>query len=284
MRSRLFSALKRKVWTRTFGYASWVKHCGDFRTREAYGLIQRPNYTYGMLRAADVARYFGYRYATVVEFGVASGAGLMNMIGLVPQIKRETGVELRVYGFDTGRGLPPVNGYKDHPELWMAGDFAMEDRESLMRKVLNRAEIVWGDIAETVGPFTDSLEPSAPLGFISVDVDIYSASKSALQCLTGSPDKYLPAISMYFDDVSFFFANDWAGELAAINEFNEHHEMRKIGSDRSMNARRPRKAEGWYSMMYACHVLDHDARQNPIQRQQLTIAAHAEFMASRNLF
>jgi len=37
------------------------------------------------------------------------------------------------------------------------------------------------DIGETVGAFTASLDGSAPLGFISVDVDIYSGAKSVLR-------------------------------------------------------------------------------------------------------
>jgi hypothetical protein len=160
----------------------------------------------------------------------------------------------------------------------------MEDRDTLVRKLGSQAEIIWGDIADTIGPFTDSIEPSAPLGFISIDVDIYSATKAALRCLASRPDKYNPAVSMYFDDVSFFFANEWAGELAAIAEFNEEHDLRKIGRDRSLPGHRPIKADGWYSAMYVCHVLDHEMRQRPRQRQQLTIDAHGEFMASGFLF
>ncbi len=279
----LLTKFTKKIWTRLLGEISWVEHHGDFRTRERYGLIQRANYLYGMLRAADVAKYFGANRATVVEFGVASGTGLLNMISLASLIERETGVSLRIVGFDTGRGLPPVQGYKDHPELWNSGDFAMENRDALMRKLDDRAEIIWGDIAETIGPFTDAFDQAAPLGFVAVDVDIYSATRAALHCLTGSPKKYVPAISMYFDDVSFFFANQWAGELAAINEFNEQHEMRKIDPDRSLG-KRPVKTNGWYSNMYVCHVLDHEARQKPRERQSLTIGAHADFMASQFLF
>jgi hypothetical protein len=276
--------LNRKIWTGILGEASWIDRYGDFRTRECHGLITRANYLYGMLRAADVARYFGKKRVTVIEFGVASGSGLLNMISLASKVEKETGIEFRIVGFDTGHGLPPVQGYKDHPELWNSGDFAMEDRETLVRKLGGRAEIIWGDIIDTIGPFTDAIDSSAPLGFISVDVDIYSASKAALRCLTSRPEKYNPGVSMYFDDVSFFFANEWAGELAAISEFNEEHELRKIGRDRSLPGDRPAKAESWYSAMYVCHVLDHEARQTSRKRQQLTIDAHADFMSSRFLF
>ena len=153
-----------------------------------------------------------------------------------------------------------------------------------MRRLGGRAEIIWGDIGDTIGPFTDSIDSAAPLGFISVDLDIYSATVAALRCLTGKPEKYNPAISMYFDDVSFFFANEWAGELAAIAEFNGEHELRKIGLDRSLPGRRPIPSASWYSKMYVCHVLDHEIRQTPRDRGQLAIKDHAEYMAARFLF
>jgi hypothetical protein len=281
--TNIVGRIKRKAWTRLLGERSWIEHHGDFRAREQHGLIDRAHYLYGMLRAADVAKYFGKRRVTAIEFGVASGGGLLNMIELAPQIHRETGVELRIIGFDTGRGLPAVEGYKDHPELWNGGDFATEDRETLTRKLAGRAEMVWGDIADTVGPATETIDESCPLGFVSVDVDIYSATKSALRCLQGSPEKYNPAVTMYFDDVVFFFANRWAGELAAIEEFNQEHELRKIGPDRSLT-RRPVPFDSWYDQMYACHILDHEARQRPRQRPHLTIGAHNEFMTSRFLY
>jgi hypothetical protein len=90
---------------------------------------------------------------------------------------------------------------------------------------------------------------------------------------------------MYFDDVSFFFANRWAGELAAIEEFNAQNELRKIDQDRSVGSGRRRgPPRGWYSMMYICHLLDHPARQSSPARPKLTIEQHAEFMSSKGLF
>jgi hypothetical protein len=282
--TRLGAKLKRKVWNRVFGQASWVDRNGSFRERERFGLINRPNYAYGMLRAADCARYFGKTSVTVIEFGIASGAGMLTMVDLAELIQAESGIKFRIFGFDTGHGLPEVQGYKDHPEIWSPGDFAMEDRDELLKKINGRAEVIWGDIADTVGPFTNSIDAAAPIGFISVDVDIYSATKSALRCLTGHPEKYTPAVSMYFDDVGFFFANDWAGELAAISEFNDEQRMRKIGQDRSLPGRRPISADTWYPAMYVGHMLDHPARQTSVDRSNLTIQAHADFMNSKFLF
>jgi hypothetical protein len=43
------------------------------------------------------------------------------------------------------------------------------------------------------------------------------------------------------------------------------------------------KMESWYSSMSACHILDHEARQRPRERQHLTIGAHWDFMMSQGL-
>jgi hypothetical protein len=239
---------------------------------------------YGMLRAADVAKYFGKKNVTVVEFGIASGAGILNMVTLAPAIENETGVSLRIVGFDSGGGLPTIQGYKDHPELWNPGDFSTGDRDGLARQLKGRAEIIWGNVADTARPFIDNLDPIAPLGFIAVDLDLYSSTKAALTCLGGSPEKYNPAVSMYFDDVRFYFASEWSGELAAIREFNDEHELRKISPDRSLPGQRPAKVESWYAAMYVYHVFDHEHRQIPRERNPLAIPDHAEFMASRHLF
>lgn len=284
MSDSLALRLKRKVWNTAFGETAWVAKTGDFRTKERYGLIDRPNYAYGMLRAADSAKYFGHKSVTVIEFGVASGAGLLNMTKLAAVIGAETGINFRVVGFDTGSGLPTVTGYKDHPEIWNPGDFAMEDRTGLLKKLDGRADVIWGDIAETIAPFTEKLKPESPIGFISIDVDIYSGSTSALKVLDGPAENYLPAISIYLDDVGFFFANQWAGELAAVNEFNVANELRKIDIDRSISHRRWPTFSAWHPHMHVCHMLDHPARQKPVKRSHLTIGEHSRFMEMQNLF
>jgi hypothetical protein len=277
------TSIKQKVWNRLLGERSWVAANGSWRERERFDLVSRPNYAYGLLRAADLALYFGHEAVTVCEFGVASGAGLLNMIELADSIGRETGVRFRIVGFDTGAGLPSVQGHKDHPEIWSGGDFKMEARETLVERIGGRAELVFGDIGDTVDGFVRTLQPDAPIGFVSVDVDIYSGSQSALRVLRGPVASYLPAISMYFDDVSFFFANDWCGELASIHEFNAESETRKIGIDRSLPGARPILAP-WHRGMYVCHFFDHDARQRPRDRQALTIDAHHSFMRDRFLY
>lgn len=270
--------LVHKIWRKAFGEPSRVNKFGSFREKEKTGLIARSNYAYGMLRAADVARYFGKSSVTVCEFGVAHGAGLLNMIELARVIGDETGVHFRVVGFDTGKGLLPPQGFKDHPELWNVGDFKMEDVSALKARIGDRAELIIGDIADTIDAFRGSLTDDCPLGFVSIDVDVYSGAVSALKVLTGAAHLYLPAISFYFDDTQSFFSNAACGELLAIAEYNASHATRPLERDHSLPGSRYFKSEGWYAAMYVCHILDHVHRNEERQRAALDIKKHLEFI------
>lgn len=276
----LRNPLAKRVWGRLFGARSWTRLAGDFRERERAGLVSRPNYAYGMLRAADVARFFGKTEVAACEFGVATGKGLANMADLAEIIQGETGVRFRVVGFDTGSGLPPPSGYKDHPELWSGGDFPMGDPAKLKAELAGRADLVLGNIENTIEAFAASLTPACPLGFVSIDVDIYSGTVAALRGLTGPAECYLPAMSFYLDDVSSYFSNDACGELCAVHEHNAAHPLRPLHIDRSLPGRRAEAVAPWYRQMYVCHVLDHPYRQAPRERGVMTLEDHWKFMAA----
>jgi hypothetical protein len=278
--SLLRTPLGKKIWHRLAGERSWARRAGDFRQKELCGLIQRPNYTYGMLRAADVARFFGKSEVTVCEFGVATGMGLTNMTEVAELIQAETGVRFRIVGFDTGAGLPPPEGFKDHPEMWSGGDFPMGDPAQLRARLGGKAELILGDIKDTIGAFTATLKPDCPLGFVSIDVDIYSGTVAALRGLEGPAEHYLPAISFYLDDVGSYFNNSVCGELGAVNEHNQAHPMRPIDPDRSLPGQRFETHAWWYRHMYVCHVLDHPARMKPRERGSLNLQDHLQFMAA----
>ena len=277
--SLMKTPLCRKVWNRLLGPRSWTKRAGTFREKELFGLINRPNYTYGLLRAADTASFFGKSAVTVCEFGVATGMGLTNMADVAQLIQAETGIRFRVVGFDTGAGLPPPGGYKDHPELWSGGDFAMEDPAKLRARLDGKAELILGDINNTIDAFAATLTTDCPLGFVSIDVDIYSGTVAALRVLNGQAELYLPAMSFYLDDVGSYFSNLACGELCAVNEYNVAHPMRPIDIDRSLPGRRPDGVASWYRSMYVCHVLDHPYRTRPRDRGALSLQDHMGFMA-----
>ena len=244
-RSFLKTAVGRKVWPRILGERPVSKRVGTFREQESFGIVPRANYAYGMLRAAHTAKFFGFSEVTACEFGVATGRGLTNMTEVAELVLQETGVRTRIVGFDTGAGLPALTGYKDHPELWSGGDFSMGDPEQLRQALKGKAELILGDINDTINRFVATLTPQCPLGFVSIDVDIYSGTVAALRGLNGEPGLYLPAISFYLDDVGSYFSNEACGELAAVAEHNQANPMRPIFRDHSLPGRRSQPFEPW---------------------------------------
>jgi hypothetical protein len=234
---------------------------GGLRSKAAFDLLVRRQHAYGLLKAADEARARGLRRVTAVELGVASGTGLLNICELGARVTAETGVEFRVAGFDTGAGMPPPADYRDHPELYKEGWFPM-DREALERSLPANAELHVGPIAETMTAFVDGLGADAPLGFATLDVDFYSSAKDALRLFEGRPDAYLPFVPVYVDDLSLATHTRFAGELLAIREFNDAHELRKLDWDWNLANTRVFKRAEWLTHMFKLHVLDHPERSD----------------------
>ena len=229
-----------------------------FRAKVAWDVVTRPHYAYGLLEAADQARQAGLDSFTAVEFGVAGGEGLLNLCMLAERVHAATGVQVRIAGFDTGRGMPPPVDWRDHPEQFGAGDFPM-DRERLSARLPPNCRLVLGPVDETVPEFLrGALGASAPLGFVAFDLDYYSSTKQALALLADpDPTKYLFLPILYFDDIVLPYYCDWAGELLAINEFNTEHPMRKIQQYRFLRSRRYFKNARWIDQIFLLHLFDH---------------------------
>ncbi|MGH7907922.1 MAG: hypothetical protein ACREP6_14960 [Candidatus Binataceae bacterium] len=170
-------------------------------------------------------------------------------------------MRIDVYGFDTGAGMPLPTDYRDHPELFQAGDFPM-DRQALLSALPPNAKLILGELKTTLPPFMSGLSVHAPLGFVAVDIDYYSSAKVALNMLADpEPLKYLPLPIIYFDDVYMESQNSWCGELLAIREFNDCQAMRKIEQDRFLRTRRIFKHARWIDQIYLLHLFDHPQRQ-----------------------
>lgn len=241
---------------------------GSFRAKEKLGLLRKPWYAYGLLSAADLAHKQGFKQIWAFEFGVASGRGLRNLKKLSQEVARETGVKIKIAGFDTGTGMPFSMDYRDHPEKYHEGDYPMMDVDALRRDLGGDVELVIGDIADTISEFRKKLSKDCPVGFFAIDLDVYSSTKSAFKLFDGDPELYLPMTFAYFDDSSSrSHFNRFAGELLAIDEFNEEHEIRKIDIDRGVwNSHRRLEPQHWYERMYILHLFDHPARFEKVKR------------------
>ena len=243
---------------------------GGLRSRVAFDLVLRQQHAYAILASADLARELGIREVTLVEFGVAAGAGLLNICELAARVTRETGVRFRVYGFDTGRGMPPPLGYRDHPEIYQEGDFPM-DHEKLERALPGYAQLVIGQLKDTVPRLAQEIPPEAPIGFVSIDVDYYSSTRDALALLQGEARRYLPRVPIYLDDLEHPSHNSWCGERGAVREFNEEHEFRKIEQHAFARSYRIFRNARWIDHMFTLHVLDHPSRAATERRREATV-------------
>ena len=233
----------------------WAVVGEEFARIQASDLPVRPNYTWCVLHAASVAARTGVPEISVLEFGVAGGNGLVALEAVAAEAERVLGVGIRVYGFDTGEGLPPPHDHRDAPFLMEGGDFPM-DQEAL-RARLDRAELVLGDVVSTVPASWSPGRP--PVGFISFDLDYYSSTRDALRLLDGDSAAFLPRVLCYFDDIHCYPWGDSIGVRLAIREFNEERSNRKIDALHGMRflIAPDHRDERWVEALYLAHLFDH---------------------------
>jgi hypothetical protein len=234
-----------------------VAGLGSYRHKVLFDLVLRPQYAYGVLQAADLAAYWKTPEIACVELGVASGAGLMNMAQLAYRTEQSTGIRIQVHGFDSGVGMPAPKDHRDHPELYGAGDYPM-DQAALVRQLPPNAHLHVGQLNETIPAFLQALR--CPIGFAALDVDYYSSSKEALTVFDGRPQHYLPQTLLYVDDIEHLSHHPGGGELLAIGEFNTEHLHRKISPYVFLRSERVMKNAAWIDHMFVLQVLDHVAR------------------------
>jgi hypothetical protein len=229
----------------------------DFGNKIRNGTLRlgRHHYAMGLAHAVRQAIHCGTPKITAIEFGVWAGVGLLELCDAAKYLMDEMGVEIQVYGFDSAVGLPRLEGFMDHPELWHTGAFKMPDPEVLRAKLPPFASLVIGDVGDTIPAFEKEVR-SAPIGFISFDVDLYSSTKRALSVLKFGPTNYLPGVVCLFDDTHTVLTHsDWCGEAAATREFNEYNTLRKID----------RKPTFAIRNLAVCQIFDHPIRMGQVK-------------------
>lgn len=236
-------------------------------------LDARPYYGYGTYHAAKQAVALGMSRISVIEFGVAGGKGLVELEQFAAEVSKELNIEIEVYGFDGGQGMPPPLDYRDMPYIWQPGFFEMD--QDKLRAKLKTAKLIIGNVTETVTSFVKKYNP-APIGFISFDLDYYSATAEAFKLLDHSSNCFLPRVYCYFDDI---MASDvelhgsFTGELLAIDEFNQKHAQTKISIIHGLSHSR-KFPSVWNEKMYACHFFKHPlycTHTNPNKNMQLEL-------------
>lgn len=225
-------------------------------TREASSRL-RPNYLWGALHGAHLAKALGIGRVSFIEFGVAGGNGLVALDLISESIERHFEIKTEVYGFDTGKGLPAPKDIRDCPNLFTEGSYPMD--EDKLRSRLRRAQLILGTVEDTMPTFLATYKP-APIGFVSVDLDLYTSSVPALRLFEADTQFLLPRIACYFDDILGFTFCEHNGELLAIAEFNQEHNTRKIADIYGLRhyVPKPYFNDPWVEKFRLVHVLDHE--------------------------
>lgn len=248
-----------------------------YSTKLEIGSVERVHYGHGLLQAATLAKKLGHPAITAIEFGVASGSGLLALEHHAERVQKETGVQITIYGFDTGRGMPQPVDYRDIPYLWQEGYFAM-DQEKLQKRLKN-AKLRIGDVEETVAKFCEEETPP-PIGFISFDLDYYSSTIAAFKIFSMDAKYMLPRVACYFDDMTGdidWAYNDFTGELLAIDEFNASHADIKISPVRGLRFFGHRLAQCWHEQMFVAHFFRHPDYNRPTSEMtQIPLASMRE--------
>jgi hypothetical protein len=244
---------------------------GSYAFRYDIGAVKRPNYAYLVYQAAQLAARLGEPRVSILEFGVAGGAGLLALEYHAEQIEKIFPVKIEIYGFDTGVGLPPPEDYRDLPYHWKANFFRMDVPE--LRKRLKRSTLVLGNVTDTLSTFFDKYNP-APIGAASQDLDYYSSTVAALKLFDANNTHFLPRVVFYFDDMmggDVEFYNDFTGQRLAISEFNDFHSSAKLSPVYYLSARP--SAPIWHRQIWMLHYFNHPAYNTFIsgENQQLAI-------------
>ena len=234
----------------------FIKHFSlfSFEHRISIGAIDRPHYAYCIFQAARLASLLDYPKISVIEFGCGGGNGLLNAEMHIHEVMKIFAVDIELYGFDMGSGLPSPCDYRDMPHYFRAGLYEM-NREALERK-LKRAKLIIGDVKNRCATFLREYNP-APIGCMFHDLDLYSSTSDALTFFDAGASHFLPRVFMYFDDIignDVWLCNEFTGERLSIAEFNQKHETKKISKNYFARITYPK---WWSDQIYIYHDFGH---------------------------
>lgn len=228
----------------------------------------RPHYAWGVLAGAALGKALGYSRISVIEFGVAGGAGLVAMERAAELTEQLAGIHVDVYGFDSGSGLPKPQDYRDVPFAWAEGYYPI-DVQKLQRR-LRRAQLKLGLIRETIPIFLESAP--APIAFVGVDLCLYSSAREALRLFCAEHQFLLPRVTASFRCINGKYYTDYTGERLAISEFNSENSMRKLSPIYNLRSLVPadslREIPGWPEWLYTLHLFNHPRYGDPDSMQK----------------
>lgn len=222
-----------------------------------YEAVERPFYAYCILNGLIQAKALGYKKASILEFGVAGGNGLVNIENHVLKLAPYFNIEVEIYGFDLAKGLPKPKDYRDLTSLWKEGMYKMDIPKLTQR--LQKTKLVLGNVKKTVKTFK-----AAPIAAVLFDLDYYSSTINAFDIFK---KPHLPRVFCYFDNVwgndeihgnEASIYNEYTGEQLAIKEFNQKNKFKKLAKISNRNT--------YQNKLYIMHDFKHPKYGLPLNQ------------------
>lgn len=221
----------------------------------SWDAVPKPEYCYGVLQAAQQAHSLKIRKISIIELGVGGGQGLITLENAATRISKHFKIQIDIFGFDLGLGLPKPVDYRDLPYYWRQGLFKMDI--DILKKKLKKSNLIIGDVSKTIPDFINN--KNAPIGFIAFDLDFYSSTKIAFNLFKADHSLFLPRVVCYFDNIisnDMVYHSEFTGELLAIEEFNQKYDDRKIAKMHGLKYIRM-IPDVWNEKMYVFHYFSH---------------------------
>ncbi len=234
---------------------------GNYSQKIDYDLdLLRPEYCFGVKDAFETARKERKSKILLFEFGVASGRGFYKIAEIAEKLSKLYGIDYELIGFDTGKGLPTIYDYRDHPEKYRYGDYPSNGLEKV--KLPKNCKIYFGEIKNTLNTFKNEFSKNkGKIAFVSIDVDIYSSTVDTLNLFKLDESKYLSKVTLHLDDMRDTDHNEYCGELLAVKEFNSLDIPRKICKMNQLASKRIFKNAPYLGRMFYVHIFDSEIRE-----------------------
>ena len=186
----------------------------------------KPHYESILYEGCLEAKKLGINQVSVIELGVAGGAGIIALEKYKKKIEKVLDINIDIYGFDMGSGLPKIEADEDLPFLWREGLYKI-DKVALEKKI--NSKIFYGDVQNTLNDFIKINKNN--ICCIFFDLDLYTSTINFLNQIPKIKDHLLPRVLCYFDDVYVFenYINQFNGVFKAIEEFNKNFLDFKLG-------------------------------------------------------
>jgi hypothetical protein len=258
MKSTLLKVLRHPTPLRVTIARAVVRRLSLFSYRERLEMcaVDRPHYGHCIFEAARLASRLGYPRISVIEFGCGGGNGLVNAEMHIAEVEKLFPIEIELYGFDTGQGLPALEDYRDFPHYFKPSQYRMNNTD--LEPKLKKGRLVFGNVKDTCRTFFADVRP-APVACIFQDLDLYSSTTDSLTLFDTDSAHFLPRVFMYFDDTigndNTWLPNEFTGETLAIDEFNKAHSQKKIAVNRFITLAYP--DQWWRYQIYIYHDFMH---------------------------